>query len=140
LAGRARGDRADRLGAGGRAQAYASSNATDGNQGTYWESANNAFPQWIQVDLGAAQPTRRVVLQLPGSWGARDQTLSVSASTDAASFATVVGPATYTFSPSGNNTVAVTFPVTTQRYWRVTVTANTGWPAGQVAELQVWNQ
>ena len=27
--------------------------ATDGDANTYWESANNAFPQWVQVDLGA---------------------------------------------------------------------------------------
>lgn len=47
--------------------------------------------------------------------------------------------AAYTFSPSGNNAVTVTFPAATRRYWRVNITANTGWPAGQVAEFQVWN-
>src|SRR5262249_38939207 len=58
---------------------YPSGNVTDGNQNTYWESANNAFPQWVQVDLGSAQSASRIVLQLPGSWGARDETLSVLA-------------------------------------------------------------
>ncbi len=33
-------------------QSYASANTTDGDPSTYWESANNAFPQWLQVDLG----------------------------------------------------------------------------------------
>src|SRR4051812_817918 len=33
---------------------YPAGNAGDGNANTYWESANNAFPQWIQVDLGTA--------------------------------------------------------------------------------------
>jgi Carbohydrate binding module (family 6)/F5/8 type C domain/Abnormal spindle-like microcephaly-assoc'd, ASPM-SPD-2-Hydin/Right handed beta helix region len=119
---------------------YPSSNVTDSNQGSYWESANNAFPQWVQVDLGSSQSASRVVLQLPSGWGARNETLSLTGSTDGGTFATVQASATYTFSPSGNNTVTITFPATAQRYWRVTITANTGWPAGQVSEFQVWNQ
>jgi Carbohydrate binding module (family 6)/F5/8 type C domain/Glycosyl hydrolase family 95 catalytic domain len=118
---------------------YTAANVTDGNQSTYWESVNNAFPQWVQVDLGSSQSASRVVLQLPPSWGARDQTLSLLASTDGSTFTTVKAAAAYTFSPAGNNTVTLTFPATTQRYWRVTITANTGWPAGQVSEFQIWN-
>ena len=118
---------------------YPSSNVTDGNQSTYWESANNAFPQWVQVDLGSAQSASRVVLQLPASWGARTETLSVLGSTDGSSFTTVKSSAAYTFDPNGNNTVTITFPATTQRYFRLNFTANTGWPAGQVSEFQVWN-
>ncbi|GAE06068.1 discoidin domain-containing protein [Paenibacillus sp. JCM 10914] len=34
-------------------QTYVASNASDSNQATYWESNNNAFPQWLQVDLAA---------------------------------------------------------------------------------------
>jgi parallel beta-helix repeat protein len=119
---------------------YPASNVTDGNQSSYWESTNNVFPQWIQVDLGSARSASRVVLQLPASWGARDETLSLLASTDGTNFATVTASGAYTFSPAGNNTVTITFPAATQRYWRVNVTANTGWPAGQLSELQVWNQ
>jgi hypothetical protein len=120
-------------------QNFVSGNTTDGNQGTYWESANNAFPQWVQVDLGSALSVGRVVLQLPPSWGARNQTLSVLGSIDGASFTTVVGSATYTFAPGANNTVTITFAATTRRYLRLNFTANTGWPAGQVSEFQVWN-
>jgi hypothetical protein len=120
-------------------QTYASSNVTDGNQSSYWESADNALPQWVQVDLGSAQSVSRVVLQLPASWGARTQTLSLSGSTDGNTFTTVVGSATYTFDPTTNNTVTITFPATTQRYFRVNITANSGWPAGQVSEFQAWN-
>ena len=46
--------------------------------------------------------------------------------------------ATYTFDPAADNTVTVTFPATTQRYVRTTVTANSGWPAGQLSDFQVW--
>ncbi|MET0424119.1 MAG: discoidin domain-containing protein [Actinoplanes sp.] len=114
-------------------QGYASGNVTDGNPGTYWESANNAFPQWVQVDLGAAVTVGRVVLRLPGSWGARTQTLSVQGSAG-----TLAAPAAHTFDPAGGNTVTVTFPPATTGYVRIVVTANTGWPAGQVSSVEAY--
>jgi hypothetical protein len=76
---------------------YQSSNVTDGNQSSYCGSANNAFSQWKQVDLGSAQSASRVVLQLPASWGARDETLSLLASTHGTNLTTVTASATYTF-------------------------------------------
>ncbi len=118
---------------------YPSSNATDGNQSSYWESANNAFPQWVQVDLGSASSASRLVLQLPASWPARNQTLSVLASTDGSTWTTVKASASYAFNPASNNTVTITFTATTARYFRLNFTANTGWPAGQLSEFQVWN-
>jgi hypothetical protein len=118
---------------------YPSGNVTDGSQDTYWESANNAFPQWVQVDLGSAQSASRIVLQLPASWGARDETLSVLGSTDGTNFTTVKASASYTFAPGSNNTVTITFSATAQRYFRLNITANTGWPAGQISSFQVWN-
>ncbi|MEU9446814.1 discoidin domain-containing protein [Streptomyces sp. NPDC048304] len=120
-------------------QTYASSNVTDGNRSTYWESANNALPQWVQVDLGSQQSAGRVVLQLPAGWGSRDETLSLLGSTDGTTFTTVKASAAYTFDPATGNTATITFPATTQRYFRVNITANTGWPAGQISEFQVWN-
>jgi hypothetical protein len=93
----------------------------------------------VQVDLGSAQSAGRVVLQLPATWGARNQTLSLLGSTDGTTFTTVKASATYTFNPSTGNTVTITFTPATDRYWRANVTANTGWPAGQVSEFQIWN-
>ncbi|WP_027343288.1 galactose-binding domain-containing protein [Hamadaea tsunoensis] len=118
-------------------QAYASGNTVDGNQDTYWESANNAFPQWLQVDLGSATAVGRVVLKLPAAWGARTQTLSVTGSTDGSSFSTLKASAGYAFNPSGNS-VTISFTVTTARYVRLIFTANTGWPAGQLSEFEVY--
>jgi hypothetical protein len=120
-------------------QTYGSGNVTDADQNTYWESANNAFPQWVQVDLGSAQSASRVVLQLPAAWGARNQTLSLSVSTDGTAWATVKASAAYPFDPATGNTVTITFPATAQRYFRVNVTANTGWAAGQLSSFQIWN-
>ncbi|WP_327287171.1 discoidin domain-containing protein [Streptomyces sp. NBC_01198] len=119
-------------------QTYSASNVTDADRSSYWESANNAFPQWVQVDLGSAQSVSRVVLRLPAGWGARTQTVSLQGSTDGSAFGTLKASATYTFDPAADNTVTVTFPATTERYVRVTVTANSGWPAGQLSEVQVW--
>jgi hypothetical protein len=117
---------------------YPSGNVVDGNQATYWESANNSFPQWVQVDLGSAVSAGRIVLQLPVGWGVRTETLSVVGSTNGSTFTTIVPSATYSFAPS-NNTVTITFTPATQRYLRLNFTANTGWPAAQLSELQVWN-
>jgi parallel beta-helix repeat protein len=125
----------------GYTQTYGPANAVDGNTSTYWESTNNAFPQWLQVDLGATKSFSRIVLDLPPStaWGTRTQTLSVLGSTDGSTFSTIVASAGYTFNPSTGNTVTITFPSTNARYVRLNFTANTGWPAGQVSEFQVWN-
>jgi chitodextrinase len=116
---------------------FAAANVNDGNQASYWESVNNAFPQWIQVDLGGAVAVNRLVLRLPAGWGARTETLSVQGSTDGSSFATVLGSAGYTFDPGAANTVTVNLATTT-RYLRLNITANTGWPAAQLSELEVY--
>ncbi|MFC4036634.1 choice-of-anchor D domain-containing protein [Streptomyces polygonati] len=121
-------------------QTYGSANATDGNADTYWESASNAFPQWLQVDLGSAHAVGRVVLKLPPStaWGTRAQTFAISGSTDGNTFTTIVASAAHTFDPATANTVTITFPATSARYLRVTITANTSWPAGQASEFEVY--
>jgi chitodextrinase len=122
-------------------QVYGSGNAVDGDPNSYWESANNAFPQWLQVDLGAATAVRRIVLTLPPSaaWGARTQTLSVQGSTDGSGFTQLLASSGRTFDPASGNTATLTLPSTvTTRYVRLNFTANTGWPAGQVSGFQVY--
>ncbi|MEU5942814.1 discoidin domain-containing protein [Micromonospora sp. NPDC047548] len=117
---------------------YSSSNITDGNPATYWESANNAFPQWVQVDLGPATSIDQAVLRLPTGWGSRTQTLAVQGSLDGTGYATIVTSATYTFNPASGNAVTINFPATNTRFVRLNITANTGWPAGQLSELEVY--
>ncbi|MET7819751.1 discoidin domain-containing protein [Micromonospora zamorensis] len=121
-------------------QNYVASNANDGNASTYWESANNAFPQWIQADLGATVSVDRVVLKLPpaSDWQTRTQTLSVLGSTNGSTFTTVKASADYTFNPASGNTATVSFTAASTRYVRVQVTGNTGWPAAQLSEVEVY--
>ncbi|MEV4809453.1 discoidin domain-containing protein [Micromonospora avicenniae] len=122
------------------ADVYVAGNAVDGNPSTYWESANNAFPQSVTVDLGSARPVSRLVLKLPPApaWQARTQTLAVLASTDGSSFSTLKGSAGYTFDPASGNTVSIPVPAGDRRFVRLTFTGNTGWPAGQLAEFEVY--
>src|SRR5262249_15248386 len=120
--------------------AQTSAFAVDGDAKTYWESANKAFPQWLQGDLGAQDSIRRVVLKLPPStaWATRTQTLSVLTSTNNTTFTTAVTSASYTFNPTAAtpNTVSITVPGTTAQYVRINFTANSGWPAGQASEFE----
>ncbi|WP_460650156.1 discoidin domain-containing protein [Kribbella endophytica] len=119
-------------------QNYAASNVTDGNQNTYWESANNAFPQWVQVDLGSSVSTNQAVLKLPSSgWGSRNQTIAVQGSIDGQNFTDLSPSASRAFTAPGN-TVTIDYGAATVRYLRIRITANTGWPAGQLSELEVY--
>ena len=124
--------------ASGYTQIYVPGNAVDGNAASYWESVNYAFPQWFQVDLGAETTVRRFVLKLPAAWGARTQTLAISGSTNGSGFTTLAGSSGRTFDPGSGNTVTVTCAPTAARYVRVTFTANTGWPAGQLSSFEVY--
>ncbi|MGV9263059.1 discoidin domain-containing protein [Kitasatospora sp. NPDC003701] len=124
--------------ASGFADVYRPDRANDGDRASYWESANNAFPQWITGDLGSPVVLGRVVLALPAGWEARTETLTVQGSTDGASWTAVKPSAGYRFDPATGNTVTVQVTGTTARYLRLTFTGNTGWPAGQLSEFQVY--
>ncbi|MEW2217216.1 discoidin domain-containing protein [Streptomyces globisporus] len=116
---------------------YGAANITDGNRSTYWESAGGGLPQWVQTDLGAGTRVDEVKLTLPAGWETRTQTLSLQGSADGTSFATLKNSATYTFAPGAANEVTLAFPATLTRFVRVNITANTGWPAAQLSELEV---
>jgi hypothetical protein len=116
---------------------YGAANITDGNQGSYWQSGGDGLPQWVQTDLGATERIDEVVLRLPAGWESREQTLSVQGSTDGTSFSTLKTSATYAFTPGSGNTVTVGFPAAQTRFVRVDITANTGWQAAQLSELEV---
>ncbi|MDS0135533.1 MULTISPECIES: discoidin domain-containing protein [unclassified Amycolatopsis] len=107
-------------------------NAVDGDANSYWESTNNSFPQSLTVDFGSTVTVSRLVLKLPPSsaWGTRTQTISVDG---------VKAAAGYTFNPASGNSATVTFPATSVRTLRLTFTGNTGWPAGQLSELEAYS-
>lgn len=118
---------------------YVPGHATDGNPNSYWESDNEAFPQWLQVDLGATLSVTGLTLSLPvQNWERRRQSIEIEASTDGSTFTTVLGAAEYDFDPASGNVTTVTFDAVAARYLRLTFTGNTAWPAAQVGELAVY--
>jgi hypothetical protein len=80
------------------------------------------------------------VLKLPpaAAWATRTQNITVLGSTNGSTFTTVSANAGRTFNPSTGNTASISFGATSQRYLRLTFTANTGWPAGQISEFEVY--
>ncbi|MFH8223294.1 discoidin domain-containing protein [Streptomyces sp. NPDC018057] len=125
----------------GSQDVYTPGKAVDGDANSYWESANNAFPQSLTVDLGSSGTVRRLVLKLPPSaaWGARTQTVAVLGSTDGTNYTTVAGAQGYRFDPASGNSATVALPSGTGLRWlRLTVTGNTGWPAGQFSEVEAY--
>ena len=78
-------------------------------------------------------------MDLPPSsaWGTRTQTLSIQGSTDGSNYTTLGPSQGYTFNPRPG-TPPASFSAATVRYVKLTFTANTGWPAGQLSELQVF--
>jgi uncharacterized repeat protein (TIGR01451 family) len=119
---------------------FPAGNVNDGNAASYWESPNNVFPQWVQIDLGSGVAIDQVKLKLPPdtAWGTRTQTLSVQGSTDGTSFSTLSGSAGRVFNPATANAVTIDFTAATVRFVRVTITGNTGWPAGQISEFEIY--
>ncbi|GHD77006.1 hypothetical protein GCM10010317_094250 [Streptomyces mirabilis] len=123
-------------------QNYVPSNAVDGSTTTYWESANNALPQWFEMDLGSPTDVRTLVMRLPplADWNSRRQTIAIDACTNGHDCRTVVPATPYTFASSTGNTVTVALgPLIRTRYLKLTFTANTGWPAAQLSELHIFS-
>ncbi|MFB9324583.1 discoidin domain-containing protein [Paenibacillus aurantiacus] len=124
--------------ASGQSDVYAPGRVNDGNASTYWESANNAFPQWVQIDLGANTNIDQIVLKLPAGWETRTQTLAVQGSANGSTFTNLVASAGYTFNPANGNAVTINFSAASTRYVRLNITGNTGWPAGQLSEFEIY--
>jgi hypothetical protein len=126
--------------AGGSHGSYPAADTTDGSQHSYWEGPAGSFPQWVQVDLGSRTDVDRVVLKLPSTWEARTETLSIQGSGDGSAFSTLSSSAARSFSPSRTNTVGIDVAADDIRYVRVHVTANTGWNAAQLSEIEVYGE
>ncbi|GHJ45244.1 mycodextranase [Catellatospora sp. TT07R-123] len=105
----------------------------DGDQGSYFESQNGAFPQTVTLDLGHQVTVRRIVLKLPANWGGRWQTIAVDADGTP-----LVGPVEYLFAPETGNVVEITFPAVAARTLTLTFTSNNGWPAAQISEFEAY--
>lgn len=106
---------------------------------TYWEGAGGSYPNTLTVKLGSNADINRLVLKLDPAtaWSTRSQTVEVLGREQSASgFTGLAAAKSYTFDPASGNTV--TIPVTARvADVQLRFTANTGAPAGQLAEFQV---
>jgi hypothetical protein len=120
-------------------EVYSSGRITDGDPMSYWESRNNALPQWVQVDLGAPVPVRRVVLRLPpsASWPARTQNVTIQGSTDGATFTSLTS-ASCRFDAGNGQRATITISSGQHRYIRVVISSNTVQPAGQLSSVELY--
>jgi hypothetical protein len=120
---------------------YPSGHAVDGDANSYWESTNKIFPQSLTVDLGQNRSIVRLVLRLPpqSSWAARTETIAVDGGVTASGLTPIRAAGPVTFDPASGNTATIRFTATTLRFIRLTVTANTGWPAAQIGELEAYS-
>ena len=81
----------------------------------------------------------QVVLQAADrGWGARTQTLAVQGSTNGTTFTDLVASAGVHVQPGVQQHRDDHYTAATTRYLRLNITANTGWPAGQISEFEVY--
>ncbi|GID90856.1 discoidin domain-containing protein [Amorphoplanes digitatis] len=113
---------------------------TDGNADTFWEAKPGVFPAAATIDLQDTVGVGRAVLQLPDNpaWGARTETIELQGSTDGITFETLLPPTPVLLDAvNAHNTATVTFTPATVRWFRLVITANTGWNAAQLAEVHL---
>lgn len=117
---------------------FVAANANDNNINTYWEGGSN--PSALTLDLGSNHKISSIVLKLnPDSvWSTRTQTIQVLGhNQDTTTFSNLVSSQSYTFNPASGNTVTIPVSATVKRL-QLNITANSGAPAGQIAEFQVF--
>ncbi|WP_426251985.1 discoidin domain-containing protein [Paenibacillus pabuli] len=117
---------------------FAAANANDDNINTYWEGGSN--PSSLTLDLGSNHKITSIVLKLnPDSiWSTRTQTIQVLGhNQETTTFSNLVSAQSYTFNPASGNTVTIPVTATVKRL-QLNITANSGAPAGQIAEFQVF--
>jgi F5/8 type C domain len=117
-------------------QGYPGSNANDNNSNTYWQAA--ASTATLTLHLSQAAPVDRAVLELPASWGTRNQTIEVDGSANGSTWTTLSPATAYTFS-AGSNAIAIPLPAGTQGYVRLDLSANSGQGVPQLSEFQVYD-
>ncbi|OAX48927.1 hypothetical protein gpAD87_12165 [Paenibacillus sp. AD87] len=117
---------------------FVAANANDNNINSYWEGGSN--PSSLTLDLGSNHKITSIVLKLNPDpvWSTRTQTIQVLGhNQDTTTFSNLVSAQSYTFNPASGNTVTIPVTATVKRL-QLNITTNSGAPAGQIAEFQVF--
>lgn len=112
---------------------FEATKANDGNDSSYWEATDFAYPSYITVNLGSSTSVTKVAFGVPPAWGSRVENVEVQQSTDGTNFSTLVAAANHTI---GSTTVSVA--TTTLQYVRLKVNSNSGANAAQVSKFEVY--
>ena len=118
---------------------YGAGNANDGNAGHLLGERQQRVPAVDPGRPGRRRPRRPGGAEAAAPTGApgRRPWRSRAAPTARTSTTCRRRPG-YVFNPATGNTVTINFTAATTRYVRVNVTANTGWPAGQLSEFEIY--
>lgn len=117
---------------------YVASHANDNNVQTYWEGGSN--PSTLTLDLESDHDITSIVLKLNPSpeWSVRTQTIQVLGHDQTTTtFSNLVSAQSYTFAPDSGNFVTIPVNATVKRL-QLNITSNSGAPAGQIAEIEVY--
>lgn len=121
---------------------YTARNAIDGDVMTYWEGAQDAYPNELTVDLGEQMSVSkvRILLNPDTIWGQRTQGIEVQGSGDGDNYETLSPYTEIAFDPvsGGNQAVIYIEGIHQVRYVRLVFTSNTEARAGQAAEVQIY--
>jgi hypothetical protein len=117
-------------------QGYPATNANDNSLSTYWQAAGPTAA--LTLHLSQANSVDRVILELPESWGTRNQTIEVDGSANGTTWTTLVPATAYTFT-AGSNAIAIPFREVTQDYLRLDISGNNVQGVPQIAEFQVYD-
>lgn len=125
----------------GSTQIYQCRNAVDGDRFTYWEGAQEDYPNLITVDLEEVKTLSGfgILLNPRQIWSARTQDVEIQGSPDGETFETLLPCRTVEFDPLTDNRCYLPLEENVQtRYVRFVFTANTGAKAGQAAEVEIY--
>jgi hypothetical protein len=113
--------------------------AVDGIESTsnYWgtnpQILEGQVPQWLNIDLRSSVSISKINTHFYDGDG-RTYTYYIEASTDNSSWMTIVPLKT------GKGSVTDTFPETTARYVRITVTSNTANKGAHIEEIKIYHE
>ncbi len=118
---------------------YGTGNVNDGNAASYWESTNNRSRSGSRSTCGANTAIDQVVHEAAHQLGHPhpDPGRCRAASTAVRSTTCRRRRGGCSTSPPPN-VVTINFTAASVRYVRVTITANNGWPAGQLSEFEIY--
>lgn len=127
----------------GSTQIYQCRNAVDGDRYTYWEGAQEDYPNIITVDLEEPKSVSGfgILLNPRQIWSARTQDVEIQISDDGESFTTLLPCQAVEFDPLTDNRCYLPLEEETNaRFVRFVFTANSGAKAGQAAEVEIYGE